>query len=150
MIKELFNKFVADSLCQAVSRSKYGQFPSFMRATQRRKSMSRWFLAVAFLILFSETTLALRCNRHVVVEGYRTSKVFGLCGEPDFTEHKTEYLDTRLGSRNRRFGTSLDIQNLIPIEFEIWTYNFGPRKLLHHLHFKDGRLFKIEIDGYGY
>jgi hypothetical protein len=112
--------------------------------------MTRWILAGVLLMLFSETSLALRCNRHVVVEGYRKSKVFGLCGEPDFTEHKTEYLDTHLGSRNRQSGTTFDIGNLVPIELVIWTYNFGPHRLMHHLHFRDGKLYKIEVDGYGY
>ncbi len=112
--------------------------------------MTRYMIISILLMLFTETSMALRCSKHVVVEGYRKAKVFGLCGEPDFTEYKTEYLDTRLSSRNKRFGTRLDIENLIPIELEIWTYNFGPHRLMQHLHFKDGRLYKIETDGYGY
>jgi hypothetical protein len=101
-------------------------------------------------MMFSQATLALRCSRHVVIEGYRKAKIFGLCGEPDFIEHKTEYLDTRLSSRNRQFGTSLDIEKLVEIEFDVWTYNFGPHRLMHYLHFKDGKLERIEVGGYGY
>jgi hypothetical protein len=112
--------------------------------------MIRWLLAGVLLMMFSGATFALRCNRHVVVEGYRKSKVFGLCGEPDFTEHKIEYQDSSLSSRNRRFGTSLELSHLQQIELDVWTYNFGPHRLMHHLHFKNGKLYRIEVGGYGY
>ena len=120
--------------------------------------MTRWLITIIFLFLFSETALALRCNKRVVVHGYHTSRVYKLCGEPEYIEHKTEYIDTRIGSRSRFGGyqgedqTTLDhdTSHLIPIHFEVWTYNFGPRRLVHHLQFRDGKLFKIEVDGYGY
>ena len=33
---------------------------------------------------------------------------------------------------------------------EIWTYNFGPNKLMRRLRFVDGELQDIETLGYGY
>lgn len=34
--------------------------------------------------------------------------------------------------------------------YEEWTYNFGPSRFLYILTFKNGRLVKIDDDGYGY
>ncbi len=33
---------------------------------------------------------------------------------------------------------------------EIWTYNFGPYKLMREIRFVDGRVEDIETLGYGY
>ena len=120
--------------------------------------MARWLMAIVLLFLFSETALALRCHKRVVVLGYHKSRVYKLCGEPEFIENKTEYFNTRIGSVSRfgdyqtGFQTTLeqDATHLVPIHIEVWTYNFGPRRLVHHLQFRDGKLFKIEVDGYGY
>ncbi len=120
--------------------------------------MTRWLMTIALLILFSETALALRCNKRIIVHGDHKSRVYKLCGEPEYIEHKTEYIDTGTGSRSRfndyQSGNQTifeqDTTHLIPIHFEVWTYNFGPRRLVQHLQFRDGKLFNIQVDGYGY
>ncbi len=120
--------------------------------------MTRWLLTVVLFALFSETALALRCNKRVVNEGYHKSRVYKLCGEPEFIEHKTEYIDSNIGIRNRLGGNVIgdqatleyDSSHLVPVHYEVWTYNFGRRRLVHHLKFRDGKLNQIEVGGYGY
>lgn len=120
--------------------------------------MTRWLLAVVLFALFSETAFALRCNKRVVNEGYHKSRVYKLCGEPEFIEHKTEYIDSNIGIRNQLGGNVIgnqttleyDSSHLVPIHYEVWTYNFGRRRLVQHLKFRDGKLDQIEVGGYGY
>ena len=122
-------------------------------------------LLCVLLALLSGNALALRCDRHVVTEGYHKSRVLHLCGEPEYIEHKTDYVDTRLGISIRNYGLSKqdtnrlqadgstleqDLRQLTPIHFEVWTYNFGPRRLVHYLQFKDDILQDIKVGGYGY
>jgi uncharacterized protein YvpB len=40
--------------------------------------------------------------------------------------------------------------SLVEVRVEIWTYNFGPHKLMRRLRFDDGELVEIETLGYGY
>lgn len=126
--------------------------------------MNKWLLLYASLFLLPHTAQALRCDRHVIKEGYHKSRVLHLCGEPDYIEHKTEYIDSNIGSKNRTNDTTIknqtiienesslesDSSHVIPIHYEVWTYNFGRHRLVHHLTFRDGKLTKIEVDGYGY
>ncbi|MCH9698564.1 MAG: DUF2845 domain-containing protein [Gammaproteobacteria bacterium] len=112
--------------------------------------MNRWCLISLLLLIYCQPLWALRCSKRVVVEGYHKSRILSICGEPDFVDVRTEYLDTRLGTRIRELNSRLDISHFVPIELETWTYNFGPNRLVHHLHFQNNRLFQIEPDGYGY
>ncbi|HFD12959.1 MAG TPA: DUF2845 domain-containing protein [Crenotrichaceae bacterium] len=127
--------------------------------------MSKWiFILCGLFLLVSETAQALRCDRHVINRGDHKTRVLQYCGEPGFVEQKTEYLDTGIRTESRAneitiqdqgiIGNSLSLESdnshLIPIHYEIWTYNFGRHRLVHHLTFREGKLSKIEIGGYGY
>ncbi len=72
---------------------------------------------------------ALRCGSDLVREGDPAYRVQRACGEPDWT-------------RSWRPG--------YPAGDEIWHYNFGPNDLIRVMHFRDGRLRRIETAGRGF
>jgi hypothetical protein len=69
------------------------------------------------------------------------------CGEP--TDVQTHYIQRRpsftAGGRFYSYG-----DGYVEIPVEIWTYNFGPYKLMRQIRFVDGVVDEIESLGYGY
>lgn len=72
---------------------------------------------------------ALRCGSDLVVEGDLAYEVRRACGEPDWVRR----YDTAYGSGE-----------------EVWHYNFGPNDLIRVMHFRDGRLRRIQTAGRGF
>lgn len=77
----------------------------------------------------------LRCPGGMVGNGDTAAQVRAACGEPDFVD-PWERRDTP-----PRYA--------IPAR-ETWVYNPGPGRLIRMLHFREGRLFAVEPDGYGF
>jgi hypothetical protein len=89
----------------------------------------------------------LRCGSRLVTSGDPRSKVRHFCGEP--TDVQTRYILRRpTFNAGGRFFTYGDGYVEIPVE--IWTYNFGPYKLMRQIRFVDGVVDDIESLGYGY
>jgi hypothetical protein len=89
-------------------------------------------------LLLSGTPAAadtMRCDGSVIRDGDRSFDVLRLCGEPSFRDEWDEYLA---------------YHHLPSAHVEEWYYNFGPSRLLHVLHFRNGRLTRIDTDGHGY
>jgi hypothetical protein len=90
---------------------------------------------------------AMRCGNRLVSEGDTRGQVRELCGEPSDVQTRTilrrPYYDFH--GRLVYFG-----DGLIEIPVEIWTYNFGPYKLMRRVRFVDGEIEEIETLGYGY
>lgn len=90
---------------------------------------------------------AMRCSNRLVSEGDSRDQVRALCGEPSDVQTRTilrrPYYD--LNGRIVYYG-----DGLIEIPVEIWTYNFGPYKLMRRVRFVDGQVEEIETLGYGY
>lgn len=72
---------------------------------------------------------ALRCGRDLVSEGDPAYQVERACGEADWVR----YYHSHHGLRG-----------------EVWHYNFGPNKLIRVMHFRNGRLRRIETAGHGF
>ena len=89
----------------------------------------------------------LRCGSRLVTQGDPRAKVRHYCGEP--TDVQTHYIQRRpsftAGGRYYSYG-----DGYVEIPVEIWTYNFGPYKLMRQVRFVDGRIDEIETLGYGY
>lgn len=90
---------------------------------------------------------AMRCGSRLVSDGDTRSQVRELCGEPSDIQTRTilrrPYYDFQ--GRIVYYG-----DGLIEIPVEIWTYNFGPYKLMRRVRFVDGQVAEIETLGYGY
>jgi hypothetical protein len=90
---------------------------------------------------------AMRCGSRLVSDGATRTKVRELCGEPSDVTTRTilrrPYYDYH--GRIIHFG-----DGLIEVPVEVWTYNFGPYKLMRRVRFVDGLVEEIETLGYGY
>jgi hypothetical protein len=89
---------------------------------------------------------ALRCGTGVVSKGDSTMKLLRECGEPTMTEKQERSVATR--SYDPARGTYYD--DFVAIPYEIWTYNFGPRRFVQRITIEDGKIRSIESAGYGY
>jgi uncharacterized protein DUF2845 len=89
----------------------------------------------------------LRCGSKLMTTGDPRSKVRQFCGEP--TDIQTRSILRRptfnFGGRTLSYG-----DGYVEIPVEIWTYNFGPYKLMREIRFVDGRIESIDTLGYGY
>lgn len=78
---------------------------------------------------------AMRCGSRLVAVEAHAAEVLAACGEPSFRD---------VFSYPAPRGTG------VIADAEQWTYNFGPNKLLHVLHLRNGRLTDIRTQGYGF
>lgn len=74
----------------------------------------------------------LRCGSRLVSTQMTAAEVLGACGEPAFRDVWAQADRGALGA------------------VEEWTYNFGSSQLLRVLRFRQGRLLRIEAEGYGF
>lgn len=103
-----------------------------------------WLLLVC--IALAAPAHALRCGTGVVSEGDSTFKLLQTCGEPTLREQVERRVPYQVYDRvHGRYSTAYEV---VPVE--IWTYNFGPRRLIQRITIEDGRIKRIESGGYGY
>lgn len=89
----------------------------------------------------------LRCGSALVSDGDSRAKLLRLCGDPvDIENHsivrRSQYL------RHGHLVYFGDARVEVPVE--VWTYNFGPNKLMRRIRLVDGLIDEIETLGYGY
>lgn len=105
--------------------------------------------SILLTLLLSSTAHAdaLRCGSRLVSTGDTRTLVRELCGEPYdvVTRSILRRPHYDLHGRIIYFG-----DGLIEVPVEIWTYNFGPYKLMRRIRFVDGLIEDIETLGYGY
>jgi hypothetical protein len=106
-------------------------------------------ILAALLLAFALPAAAdgMRCGSKLMTTGDPRSKVRQFCGEP--TDVQTRSILRRptfsAGGRYYSYG-----DGYVEIPVEIWTYNFGPYKLMRQVRFVDGVIDEIETLGYGY
>jgi Protein of unknown function (DUF2845) len=119
----------------------------------------RMSLLVMLLLVFGISSRVfaggLRCGTRLVTVGDTKSKVFSLCGGPDYTEEWEEKrimrdFRYRVYSEDDYEGSREPFLVEIPIKFERWYYNFGPTRLIHYLKFRNGKLVRITFGERGY
>ena len=118
-----------------------------------------YILTILLSLVFGSSSqvfaVGLRCGTRLVTVGDTKSKVFSLCGEPDYTEEWEEKRFMR-DFRYRVYSEDDDEWGRepflveTPVKFEKWYYNFGPTRLIHYLKFRNGKLVKITIGERGY
>lgn len=109
-----------------------------LTARRRAGSVHRLLALLATMLATSAPTHAgdsLRCGSRLVSAGALAPAVLAACGEPAYRE-VWRYDDA---SYAQYVGDT-----------EAWTYNFGPNQLLRILRFREGRLTRIDTDGYGF
>ena len=107
------------------------------------------FALAALLLAFALPASAdgMRCGSKLMTTGDPRAKVLQFCGEP--ADVQTRSILRRptfdFGGRIYSYG-----DGFVEVPVEIWTYNFGPDKLMRQIRFVDGRIEDIETLGYGY
>jgi hypothetical protein len=90
---------------------------------------------------------AMRCGNRLIRSGDTRAQVRQLCGEPSDIQTRTilrrPYYDVH--GRMVYYG-----DGLVEIPVEVWTYNFGPYRLMRRVRFVDGLIEEIETLGHGY
>ena len=111
--------------------------------------MRVWLSSILSSLLLSSIAYAdaLRCGNKLVSTGDTRTLVRELCGEPYdvITRSILRRPHYDLHGRIIYFG-----DGMIEVPVEIWTYNFGPYKLMRRIRFVDGLVEDIETLGYGY
>lgn len=106
-------------------------------------------LTAAALLAFAAPASAdaMRCGSKLISTGDTRSKVQQMCGEPTDVQTRTIL---RRPFRNFHGRLIYFDDGLIEIPVEVWTYNFGPYKLMRRVRFIDGMVDDIDTLGYGY
>jgi hypothetical protein len=101
--------------------------------------MKRLLLAV-LLVAVATPAWALRCGSRVVTTGDRDLVARDRCGAPYYTDQMV-VVDV--------YGADGPVERQVENVYEVWYYNFGPRKLMVRLLFLNGRLEREDTLGYG-
>lgn len=106
------------------------------------------------LVLLAATQAAgaedsMRCGSRLASTGDSKYRVLQLCGEPASVSVIGTLQQPRLF-----FFHGFGLRFLDPpfefVPVEVWTYNFGPNKLLRRLRFEGDELVDIRADDYGF
>jgi Protein of unknown function (DUF2845) len=110
--------------------------------------MTKWLmLAVVACLPALVTAQSLRCDGKIISEGASRAEVAALCGDPVQVDQKSVYyrpIASTGNQANPRAASAVEVQ------VEVWTYNFGPNRLMQRIRFEDGLVVRIESLGYGY
>ncbi|MCQ4165807.1 DUF2845 domain-containing protein [Tahibacter harae] len=95
---------------------------------------------LCLLLLLAAPAYALRCGSRVVNDGDRDFAVRERCGAPFYVEQFSS-IDVR--------GADGPYETQVEDLYDAWYYNFGPRRLMVRLVFRNGELQNEETLGYG-
>src|ERR1700737_4560135 len=110
--------------------------------------MNKWLVAgVLSCIPTLVAAQSLRCGSKIIGRGITRAEVSARCGDPAQVEHKSAYTGTSIAADGR---SNLTNGSTVEVQIELWTYNFGPNKLMQRILFADGIVVTIESLGYGY
>ena len=116
------------------------------------KSSMKVFGLLALLPL-SALGQSLQCGEKWVTAGTSQAEVAAQCGQPTQIDHQRNYGETGtvappapgpLGAL-----PPIGVRSGDETSVEIWTYNFGPNRLMQRIRFENGVVVKIESLGYG-
>ena len=97
---------------------------------------------------------SIRCESRYVNTGDTLQRTRSICGEPDHADRRYERQSIARKVRgpcpeDSRRTCEITERHTEEIVVDEWTYDFGPRRFVHHLTFHNGRLSSITTDGYG-
>ena len=102
-------------------------------------------LASALLASSAASADTLRCGSKLISEGDPIEKVRQYCGEPVVT--KRTWI-----TRQPRFeygGQEIPFEGSEDVPVDLWTYDFGPNKLMRRIRFVAGKVESIETLEHG-
>ena len=115
-------------------------------ADRKSKARNRVVLVVSGLLLASGTSAdSVRCGSKVISEGDPMERVRQYCGEP--TETKRTWM-----TRKPRFeygGQEIPFEGTEDVPVDLWTYDFGPHKLVRRIRFIASKVDSIETREHG-
>ena len=102
-------------------------------------------LAATSLIACAASADSLRCGSRLISEGDSIEKVLQLCGQPTATRRTWI-------TRQPRFeygGQEIPFEGTEDVPVDLWTYDFGPNKLMRRIRFVAGKVESIETLEHG-
>lgn len=105
-----------------------------------RKTFAGVFLLAAALPAAADS---MRCGSKLMTDGDPAAKVEAYCGPPVGIERREIV-------RSYSYHRGLPVRGSFEVSVELWTYNFGPYKLMYRLRFEDGLLVDVETLGHGF
>jgi hypothetical protein len=100
---------------------------------------------IAVLVGVAEVALALQCGGRIASTGDSKWEVQEACGEPAYIEESIEVIPKVIYDEFRHRYVQIPVY----VSKSVWTYNFGPTRLIYFLTFRENTLVKIETGGYG-
>ena len=104
-----------------------------------------FFVASALLVPQLASADSLRCGSRLISEGDTIEKVQQYCGNPTTTRRTWI-------TRQPRFeygGQEIPFEGSEDVPVDLWTYDFGPNKLMRRIRFVAGKVESIETLGHG-
>lgn len=115
-----------------------------------RRRPGRGAVAVAAVLAAAPAAAdSMRCGTALVTRGDTRLELLEECGEPDAIER----LPALLVPGTTIWGQPLYApfaSPLVPVSVELWTYNFGPRRLMRQVRLESGSVREIVTLGYGF
>ncbi len=106
----------------------------------------RQVMLLSCLLLVALPAHALRCGSNVISEGDSTLRLTRFCGQPvQVEQHEERIAVQRYDQLRKTYYTEYVAQ-----PYEVWVYNFGPRRFINRIEIRDGIINKITTGGYGY
>ena len=106
----------------------------------------RHLVLLLCLVVVSLPAHALRCGGRVIQTGDSTLRLTEFCGQPARIEERETRLQVeRYDTRRGEYYT-----DYVSEPFELWTYNFGPRRLVNIIEVRNGVIKVIRTGGYGF
>jgi hypothetical protein len=112
-----------------------------------RALVSSALAALLLTVAVPASADGMRCGSKLVTTGDPRAKVRQFCGEPTDVQTRSILRRPTFGFGGRIYSYG---DGYVEVPVEIWTYNFGPYKLMREIRFVDGRVETIETLGYGY
>jgi hypothetical protein len=115
-------------------------------ADRKSNARNRFVVVVSGLLLAGGASAdSVRCGSKVISEGDPMERVRQYCGEP--TETKRTWM-----TRKPRFeygGQEIPFEGTEDVPVDLWTYDFGPHKLVRRIRFIASKVDSIETREHG-
>jgi hypothetical protein len=123
--------------------------------------MAQWRLSALLLGLAAVFVGApsqagsLRCGDRLASTGSSLYEVQTTCGDPDDAQHTTETRIVRhteyvpCGNNARRL-CEVVVEQVVQVDVDNWTYDFGSNRFIEFAHFEQGVLVNVTSGGYGH